>query len=111
MPDRAKDCGVPVLAAERERRVAWDRPHADEDEHAGEHEDDQGGPDLAQEEAAHDRRLLASLLLEARELDADQSVAEQLHAADLRRLCVTVDGVVEVDDRPVFRGLRKGGVE
>ena len=77
MPDRRQDGRVAILGAERERRVPRDRPHADEHEHAREEQNDQGGSDLAQEEAAHDRRL-PSLLREAGELDADEAVAEQL---------------------------------
>ena len=53
--DRRDQGRVPVLRAERGRRIAGDRSHTCEDEHAREHNDDQGSSDLAQEEAAHDR--------------------------------------------------------
>ena len=53
VPDRREHGRVAVLGAERDRRVARDRADADEDEHAREHEHDEGGSHLAQEEAAH----------------------------------------------------------
>ena len=43
VPDRREDGRVAVLGAERDRRVAGDRTHAEEDEHAREHENDEGG--------------------------------------------------------------------
>src|SRR5918995_3263569 len=56
LPDRGQDLRIAVLGSVRERRVTRDRAHADEDEHAGQEDDDQGGPGLAQDEDAHDRR-------------------------------------------------------
>ena len=43
VPDRREHLGVALLGGEGERGVARDRPHADEHEHAGEEDDDQGG--------------------------------------------------------------------
>src|SRR5206468_11615794 len=57
MSDLSEHGRVAILAAERERRVARQSPHAEKHEHAREQEDDQGGPDLTQEEAAHARLL------------------------------------------------------
>ena len=48
--DRRHHGGIAVLGAERGRRVARQRAHADEDEHAREEQDDEGGSDPAEEE-------------------------------------------------------------
>ena len=53
MPDRGQHGRIAVLARERDRRVAGQGADPDEDEHAREHEDDQGGSQPAKQEAAH----------------------------------------------------------
>ena len=51
--DRRHHRRVAVLGAERGRRVARQRADAEEDEHAREEQDDEGGSELAEQEAAH----------------------------------------------------------
>ena len=53
VPDRLHHRRVAVLGAERGRRIARQRAHADEHEHARKEQDDEGGSDPAEEEAAH----------------------------------------------------------
>ena len=54
VPDLREDLRIPVLAAERKSGVAGERADAQEDEEARDRQDDQGGSELSQNEAAHD---------------------------------------------------------
>jgi hypothetical protein len=56
VPNLLEQLRAPLLAAQRQRRIAGQRANPDEDEDARQEEHDQGGSDLAQEEAAHGRR-------------------------------------------------------
>ena len=60
VPDRLRDFRVLVLGAERGRGVAGQRADPEEDEHARQEQDDEGGSDPSKEEAAH--RLVAYFL-------------------------------------------------
>src|SRR5213076_92227 len=91
---------VAVLAAERDGRIARQRPDPEEDEEARNEQDDQGGSGLSQNEAAHDLLRVSALL--ACEGDADQAVAEYLDTRDLLADTRVVDRVPEVDQRPVL---------
>ena len=51
--------GVAILGTERDRRITGNRADAQEDEHARQHEDDEGGSRLSEKEAAH-RRFASS---------------------------------------------------
>jgi hypothetical protein len=55
--DRREHLRVAVLGRVRERGIAGKRAHPGEDDHARQEDDDQGGSDLAPDEASHDRRL------------------------------------------------------
>jgi len=58
--DRRHHGGIAILGAERGCRIARQRAHADEHEHARKQQDDEGGSDPAEEEAAHQRLTFPS---------------------------------------------------